>query len=346
MKKLLLLLAAICCMMGANAQQFTDANGIKYNVTSSNTVEVIAREYAGYSGAIVIPATVTNGDATYNVTGIDDNAFFYCFELTSITIPSSVKSIGEYAFSNCKNLTSIILPNGLTSIGNWAFSECTGLESITVFASNPPTLGNNVFNVDKNIPVYVLDVDAYSNVSWGGFTNFQAISIDLYKQAAIDEIEAAMEDVSLSEDEEDEVNACITAIENVTTLSDENLTLIENKKNEALVIISQAAIRPAREAAIAAIQAALQGETGAYLTGLAQEYIDIINSATDEAVINNARHTALAAINAAIGAYQAGKAEALGNLPSEGTTGPYVKVILGEKSIKLYNPEKVEFGKE
>ena len=43
MKKILLLFAAVFCMMAANAQQFTDASGIKYNVTSESTVEVVSK---------------------------------------------------------------------------------------------------------------------------------------------------------------------------------------------------------------------------------------------------------------------------------------------------------------
>ena len=35
-------------------------------------------------------------------------AFFACKNLTSITIPDTVKSIGEYAFLACGNLKTII----------------------------------------------------------------------------------------------------------------------------------------------------------------------------------------------------------------------------------------------
>ena len=39
---------------------------------------------------------------------IHRSAFFDCTNLTSITIPDTVKSIGEYAFLACDNLKTII----------------------------------------------------------------------------------------------------------------------------------------------------------------------------------------------------------------------------------------------
>ena len=58
------------------------------------------------------------------LTSIDNFAFAYCGNLSSITIPSSVISIGRGAFSGCFNLTSVTIPSSVTSIGKHAFYGC------------------------------------------------------------------------------------------------------------------------------------------------------------------------------------------------------------------------------
>ena len=167
------------------------------------------------------------------------------------------------------------------------------------------------------------------------------INLRIAKDIAIAEINDAMQEVTLSDDETTAVNGHIQQIQDATTLED-----VTTAKNAALAIISQAIIRNVREDALAALAAALQSVTSTYITNLAQQYIDIINSATDITVIDNARNTAVAVLNAAVGAYQAGKSEALGTMGTECTDCPAVKVTKGDKTVKLYNPEKVEFIKE
>lgn len=67
--------------------------------------------------------------------GIIDGAFKNCVDITSISIPDSVKTIALYAFSGCKLLTEVSLKNGLTIIGKGAFNGCTSLENITIPSS-------------------------------------------------------------------------------------------------------------------------------------------------------------------------------------------------------------------
>lgn len=53
-------------------------------------------------------------------------------EVTSITIPESVKEIKNYTFCGCNGFTSVTIPNSVTSIGVWAFYNCSGLTSIII----------------------------------------------------------------------------------------------------------------------------------------------------------------------------------------------------------------------
>ena len=66
------------------------------------------------------------------VTGIDDDAFSGCTNLTQVSIPEGVTGIGNEAFSGCTNLTQVSIPESVTGIGNDAFSECTNLTQVSV----------------------------------------------------------------------------------------------------------------------------------------------------------------------------------------------------------------------
>ena len=79
-------------------------------------------------GSLVIPSTY-NGKP---ITSISSLAFSNCKNLTSITVPNSVKNIGWKAFSNCTSLTSIVIPNSVTSIDSYAFEDCKKLTSISI----------------------------------------------------------------------------------------------------------------------------------------------------------------------------------------------------------------------
>ena len=104
--------------------------GIRYRLNEETlTAEVIQKK--GYSGDIVIPEVVVSKKVSYKVVGIDAETFQES-NITSITIPDSVKTIGNYAFSWCESLTSINIPDSVTTIGDGAFKGCSSLTSITL----------------------------------------------------------------------------------------------------------------------------------------------------------------------------------------------------------------------
>ncbi len=63
---------------------------------------------------------------------IENNAFSYSQNLTSLHIPNGVTTIGKYAFEGCSSLTNIHIPDGVTAIYFCAFMNCSSLKSIDI----------------------------------------------------------------------------------------------------------------------------------------------------------------------------------------------------------------------
>ncbi|MBR1786859.1 MAG: leucine-rich repeat domain-containing protein, partial [Paludibacteraceae bacterium] len=82
-----------------------------------------------YAGSVDIPSSFKydeldgNDNGTYIVSEIDESAFSSCNDLTSVTIPNTVKEIGKSAFSGCTGVNSIVIPSSVSKIGNYAFGD-------------------------------------------------------------------------------------------------------------------------------------------------------------------------------------------------------------------------------
>lgn len=146
-------------------------------IEGTQTVEISnTQSLNSFYGTLYIPKTVTDENAesknygqTYTVVAmqqaafrycpmeaavieaeipeIPTEAFYYCTNLKSITLPETIKVIGVSSFSNCYNLTSIAGGPSLTTIGNYAFSSCSKLEEIDLSKSTKlSSIGMQAFN--------------------------------------------------------------------------------------------------------------------------------------------------------------------------------------------------------
>jgi hypothetical protein len=134
----------------------------QFEYTTSDTAITITK-YNGSASVVTIPSII-NG---LPVTTIEEDVFFDCDNLTSVTIPSSVTNFNNMAFFDCNKLQSInvdalnsyyssvngvlfnksqttlilcpegkagsyTIPNSVTGFGNGAFTDCTNLTGVTI----------------------------------------------------------------------------------------------------------------------------------------------------------------------------------------------------------------------
>lgn len=111
---LVFLLSGLCaCGDAADSKGNTD---YIYEITDEG---VILLFYKGPGGAVMIPAEIEGKP----VVEIAPECFLRCGNVTSVTVPSSVKAIGSYAFRSCTWLETIVLPSTVEDIGIHAFDD-------------------------------------------------------------------------------------------------------------------------------------------------------------------------------------------------------------------------------
>jgi len=170
MKQLIMrivIILVLCCLTNA----MTAATFGLFTYTDNGTSITIT----GYShealGAVEIPTTIDGKP----VVSIGDKAFADCFELTKITIPTSVTSIGNKAFFSCYHLTSVTIPASVTRLGEGVFMDCTGLTSITI-PNSVTSIGNLTFFhctglINITMPSSVTSIGELAFISCTGLTS-------------------------------------------------------------------------------------------------------------------------------------------------------------------------------
>ena len=131
----LLLLLSLLPNTASAVTELTD-NGIRYYIYYDSEYGYYAKVVSNkYSGAIVIPQSVTHNPHIYKVLKIGSSAFYGCTGLTSVIIPNSVTTIDGSAFCGCTGLTSVTIPNSVTTIGEYN-QEIKGETNVVVIPVN------------------------------------------------------------------------------------------------------------------------------------------------------------------------------------------------------------------
>ena len=99
-----MLLTWVLSLLATIAAASIQYEGLNYELNAGqNTAVVLASECAD---ELVIPETIVVAGKNYTVTGIGKCAFQRCSQLTTVTIPKTIKNIGAKAFAN-GNIISI-----------------------------------------------------------------------------------------------------------------------------------------------------------------------------------------------------------------------------------------------
>lgn len=203
MRKTLFLFVAFLVATSMYAYDFTFKSGdYLYGATSDTTVEVA--QDASYSSltAIDIPATVERNGKTYTVTSIAEDAFRFCYNLATITIPKTLVKIGNGAFygtawydnqpdglvyidhilykykGTMPNGMAVAIKKGTASIAQSAFANCEGLAGI-IFPSTLQYIGGSAFYncvslTELTFPASLIEID---RGAFNGCTGLTSITL-------------------------------------------------------------------------------------------------------------------------------------------------------------------------
>ena len=155
------------------------SEGLAFEVIADGPNAGTARVRANgwLEGDIIIPGYYKDGANFLPVTEIgsesDDwgsGAFTSCYDITGITIPSSVTSIGAYAFQWCDRLKTITFAsdNQLKSIGGYAFYYCRSLTAITI-PEGVTVINDNAFYSCENLTAITIPA-SITDLRYGAFS--------------------------------------------------------------------------------------------------------------------------------------------------------------------------------
>ena len=188
----------------------------------------------GKSGDIIIPdgvTTIQNHAFQYcknltsivipdSVTSINGGAFYDCNSLTHVTLSDNLTSISSNTFGNCSSLKSIIIPDGVTSIGYAAFEGCSNLTDV-ITSNNIMTIEDSAFYDCSSLTYFIIpnNVTNINRDTFHGCNNLKNVIIS-YRVTDID-ISAFYGCDELTDISVDSDNTSYTSIDGV--LFDKNM---------------------------------------------------------------------------------------------------------------------------
>ena len=197
----------------------TERNGLLFACNQgSKLAKILGNEYSTYGWeTLEIPSTINLNGTVYNVTRIDNNAFYNVNSLKKVVLPEGLQNIGNYAFAYCFGLKEIHLPSTLKAIGDRAFYGCSNLKTVVSYMKEPCAIDRSVFcvygtlsDVFTTATLYVPSGSKSNYLSATVWSEFQKIYQGELKETTLDGITysyATGEDIAtITSCDEDDIN--------------------------------------------------------------------------------------------------------------------------------------------
>jgi hypothetical protein len=147
---------------------YMDVNGVLFDQAEATLIQFPA---GAATSNYDIPVSVTNlGDGAFggsgltsitipsNVRSIGDQVFAFCGSLANVAMSTNVTMIGDEEFEWCTNLTTMNIPNGVRNIGQGAFWDCSSLTTMTI-PDSVTNIGDEAFSVCWNLRSVILSTN-------------------------------------------------------------------------------------------------------------------------------------------------------------------------------------------
>lgn len=275
-------------------------------------------------------ATVTYG-------GLEADGYATAEYTGSVTIPATVEHenatynvtlIGKHAFRNCTNLTAVTFPDDITEINDYAFYNCSRITNL-VLPYNTYYIHSRAFSSCTALRTLELPymIRAIDNLA---FENCSALT-------AITSLSPAPSALGYSP-----FNGVSKSIP-VTVQGSSLAAYQQGPWGGFTNFVTNTDLDAAKTDAKSAITAALGSYYSVNFIGnLAMGFCQRIEASTTIDNVNSLRTEGVYAVTYSIKTYQA----TFGEMGTECDDCPAVEVKKGTTTIRLYNPEKVEFKKE
>ena len=131
-------------------------DGIYYNLKKYSRTAEVKSNPNKYTGEVVIPSSVTYNNETYRVTGIDDQAFYQCTELTGLTIPASITYIGKTSSPGSANVFRNCIENVFKKVYISDLAAWCRITFADDFYANPLSVAHHLYLNSSEITELVI----------------------------------------------------------------------------------------------------------------------------------------------------------------------------------------------